>query len=130
MPQWIRMAKLTGEGIKKVRGGQLTLLGEVRQTIEKEGGKLVGAWATVGRYDIISLVEAPDEQTMLNIDAAVAGMRIYHSETLPASPSHLPECAQKPPPPLQKQRLPQSGSARLARPTPQAPSPQSGTRRP
>ena len=84
MPQWIRMAKLTGEGIKKVRGGQLTLLGEVRQAIEKEGGTLVGAWATVGRYDIISLVEAPDEQTMLNIDAAVAGMRIYHSETLPA----------------------------------------------
>ena len=86
MPQWIRMAKLTGEGIKKVRGGQLTLLGEVRQAIEKEGGKLVGAWATVGRYDIISLVEAPDEQTMLNIDAAVASMRIYHSETLPAIP--------------------------------------------
>jgi uncharacterized protein with GYD domain len=86
MPQWIRLARLTDEGIKKVRGGQLALLGEIRQAIEKEGGKLAGAWATMGRYDIVSIVDAPDEQVMLNIDAAVAGLRVYHSETLPAIP--------------------------------------------
>jgi uncharacterized protein with GYD domain len=86
MPQWIRLSRLTDEGTKKMREGQIQMVKDIRTLIQGEGGELAGAWVTMGRYDIISIIDAPDEQTMLNIDAAIAGLRIYHSETLPAIP--------------------------------------------
>ena len=39
MPQWIRLNRLTDEGIKKVRGGSLELFTDVKEAIEKEEGQ-------------------------------------------------------------------------------------------
>ena len=86
MPQWIRLNKLKDEGIKKVRSERLEIFGEVKEAIEKEGGKLVGAWVTQGRYDLVSIVEAPNEDAMLAIDANIAGLRLYHSISMPGIP--------------------------------------------
>ena len=86
MPQWIRLNKLTDEGIKSLRTNRLETFGEVKEGIEKEGGKLVGAWVTQGRYDLVSIIDAPNEDAMLAIDANIASMRIYHSVSMPGIP--------------------------------------------
>ncbi len=86
MPQWIRLNRLTDEGIKKVRGGSLELFTDVKEAIEKEDGELVGAWVTQGRYDLVSIIEAPNEDAMLAIDANIAALRVYHSVSMPGIP--------------------------------------------
>ena len=86
MPHWIRLNKLTDEGIKKLRGGSLELFGEVKESIEKEGGELMGAWVTQGRYDLVSIIEAPNEDAMLAIDANISALRVYHSVSMPGIP--------------------------------------------
>ncbi len=86
MATFIRLSKLTEEGIKKVRKDRNILLTGIRASIESNGGKLVGAWATQGRYNIVSIIEAPDEKAMSNIEAEISGMRIYTTQTLPGIP--------------------------------------------
>jgi uncharacterized protein with GYD domain len=86
MPQWIRLNKLTDEGIKSLRSERLETFSAVKEGIEKEGGKLVGAWVTQGRYDLVSIIDAPNEDAMLAIDANIASLRIYHSVSMPGIP--------------------------------------------
>ena len=86
MGHWIRMSTLTEEGVKKLRHNHTQLFTEVKQAIEGEGGTLVAAWVTQGKCDLVSVIDAPDEQAMLAIDAAVSSLRIYHSTTMPGIP--------------------------------------------
>ena len=86
MPHWIRLNKLSDEGIKKVRTERLEIFGDVKEAIEKEGGKLVGAWVTQGRYDIVAIIDAPNEDAMLAIDSNIASLRLYHAVSMPGIP--------------------------------------------
>ncbi len=86
MPHWIRLSKLTDEGIRKTREDRVGLFGQVKLGVEKEGGKLVGAWVTQGRFDIVSIIEAPDEQVMVAIEANIAALRVYTSVSMPGIP--------------------------------------------
>ena len=86
MPHWIRLNKLTDEGIKKIRSERIEIFVAVKEAIEKEGGKLMGAWVTQGRYDLVSIVEAPDETAMLAIDSNISSLRIYHAISMPGIP--------------------------------------------
>ena len=86
MGHWIRLSSLTDEGIKKLKDDKQEIFSNVRSAIEGEGGKLIAAWVTQGKYDIISIIDAPSEQAILSIDAAICGMRIYTSDTLPGIP--------------------------------------------
>jgi len=86
MPHWIRLNKLTDEGIKKIRSERLEIFGAVKESIEKEGGKLIGAWVTQGRYNLVSIIEAPNEDAMLAIDANISALRLYHAVTMPGIP--------------------------------------------
>jgi len=83
---WIRLSSLTDEGIKKLRNDREEMFSNIRSAIQNEGGKLVAAWVTQGKYDIISIIDAPTEQAILSIDANISGMRIYTSETLAGIP--------------------------------------------
>tara|TARA_B110000037_G_scaffold221414_1_gene292358 strand:- start:609 stop:959 length:351 start_codon:yes stop_codon:yes gene_type:complete len=83
---WIRLGSLTEDGVKKLRNDREEMFSNVRSIIEGEGGKLIAAWVTQGRYDIISVIDAPNEQAILSIDAAISGLKIYNSETLPGIP--------------------------------------------
>ena len=45
----------------------------VRKMIEKIGGKIVGFWFSFGEYDLVSIVELPDNVTAAAFAFAVAG---------------------------------------------------------
>ena len=91
MPTYIRLVKFTEQGVRNVRtvGDQMA---EARKIVEANGGKLVHSWSTLGRYDLIAVVEAPDNKTMMKISALVAEKVNIRAETLPAVPS--PEFAE------------------------------------
>ena len=46
--------------------------------IEEAGGKLVGVWVTLGRYDVVEVFEAPDDDTALAVLDPVAPGRQAH----------------------------------------------------
>ncbi len=57
---------------------------EGERVIEELGGKLVGVYVTLGRYDVVEIFEAPDDETAARILVAVARHGNVTTETLRA----------------------------------------------
>jgi uncharacterized protein with GYD domain len=52
--------------------------------IEEAGGRLVGVWVTLGRYDVVEIFEAPDDDTALEIMTRLGRHGAEQTETLRA----------------------------------------------
>ena len=59
-------------------------LEEGERAIEERGGTLIDAYVTLGRYDVVEIFEAPDDETAYQILIAVARHGNVHTETLRA----------------------------------------------
>ena len=57
---------------------------EGERTIEEAGGTLVGVWVTLGRYDVVEIFEAPDDDTALEILTRLRRHGAEQTETLRA----------------------------------------------
>ena len=55
---------------------------EGERLIEDAGGKLLNAYVTLGRYDLVEIFEAPDDETAYQILINVARHGNVHTETL------------------------------------------------
>jgi uncharacterized protein with GYD domain len=65
MAHFIILWKFTEQGIRTVKDS--VKRGETfKNSIEKAGGKLVGTYYTLGQYDGVSIVEAPDDATIMS----------------------------------------------------------------
>ena len=54
------------------------------RTIEEAGGKLVGVYVTFGRYDVVEIFEAPDDEIAFEIIAKLQAHGGETTETLRA----------------------------------------------
>jgi len=86
MPFWVRLIRFTDEGVKRLRADQREFLSQTHEKIHANGGKMVAAFATQGVYDVISVIESPDQSQMDAIDQALRDQRFYRAKTLPAIP--------------------------------------------
>ena len=57
---------------------------EGEQIIAEAGGKLVGVYVTLGRYDVVEIFEAPDDETATEIILKLQRHGAEHTETLRA----------------------------------------------
>jgi uncharacterized protein with GYD domain len=57
---------------------------EGERTIESAGGKLVGVYVTLGRYDVVEIFEAPDDETAVEILLSLQRWGAEQTETLRA----------------------------------------------
>ena len=57
---------------------------EGERIIEEAGGRLVGVYVTLGRYDVVEIFEAPDDETAIEILMKLNRYGAEHSETLRA----------------------------------------------
>jgi uncharacterized protein with GYD domain len=85
MTLYIHLVRLTDEGVKEI-GRLKEILAANRRVIEGNGGRVVRAWSTLGRYDLVAVLEAPDDATAMKISAAVAEGGIFRPESLVAVP--------------------------------------------
>jgi len=87
MPHWIRLVTLTERGVEYLRTDPQKFLADMNKVIRENDGKLLGAFATLGPFDVLSIVEAPTENTMQRIDEAVEQQGYYTTETYHAIPA-------------------------------------------
>jgi len=52
--------------------------------ITEAGGRLVGVWVTLGRYDVVEIFEAPDDETAFEIVSRLQHHGAEQTETLRA----------------------------------------------
>jgi len=85
VPTFIRLAKLTEQGIRNIQNLK-AMLDDTRQVMEQNGVKLVQGWATLGEYDVVAVIEAPDAKTAAKVSALIASRGYFRAATLSAIP--------------------------------------------
>ena len=83
MPHFILLTKLTSDGVKTIKNNPARI-DEVNSEMEQIGLKVHQQWATLGRYDFISVVEADDAATMAKASVELGSRGTTVNETLPA----------------------------------------------
>lgn len=86
MPHFILLTKLTSEGVKTIKNNP-NRIDEVNAEMEQIGLKVHHQWATLGRYDFISVVEADDAAAMAKASVELGSRGTTENETLTAFPS-------------------------------------------
>jgi uncharacterized protein with GYD domain len=85
MPTFILLTTLTPEGVQTVKNNP-SRIREVSKEIEQLGASVKGQWATLGRYDFVNVVEAPDETTMAKVSLELGSRGTAKYETMTAIP--------------------------------------------
>jgi uncharacterized protein with GYD domain len=85
MPTFIMLSTLTPEGVQTVRNNP-TRIRAVNEELEQLGATVKAQWATLGRYDFVNVVEAPDEKTMARVSLALGARGTGTWETMVAIP--------------------------------------------
>lgn len=85
MSTYIRLIRLTAEGRKAIKSAR-SVVEKAAKIFQENGGKVVSSWGTLGSYDFVAIVEAPDDKAMMKISALISATGIVVAETLPAVP--------------------------------------------
>ena len=85
MPTFVMISTLTAEGVQTVKNNPQRIK-EVNRELEQIGAKVIAQWATLGRFDFVNIVEAPDEKTMAKVSLELGSRGTAHYESLPAIP--------------------------------------------
>lgn len=83
MPTYIMLTHLTADGVKTLKDNP-SRVQEVNREVEQIGVKVISQWATLGEYDFISVIEAPDEKTMAKLSIEMGSRGSVVNETLTA----------------------------------------------
>jgi uncharacterized protein with GYD domain len=85
MPTYIMLSTLTPEGVQTVKNNPQRIQ-EVNKEVEQLGATVKAQWATLGHVDFISVVEAPDADTMARVSLELGSRGTGRYETLAAIP--------------------------------------------
>ena len=85
MPTYILLTTLTAEGVQTLKNNPARIR-EVNKEIESLGATVKAQWATLGRFDFVNVVEAPDEQTIARVSLELGSRGTAKYETLTAIP--------------------------------------------
>jgi uncharacterized protein with GYD domain len=85
VPTYIMLSTLTPEGIQTVKNNP-SRIREVNREVEQLGASVKAQWATLGHFDFVNIIEAPDEKTMARISLELGSRGTGHYETLMAIP--------------------------------------------
>ena len=83
MPTYILLSTLTLQGVQTLKGNPERVL-QVNKDIEELGVRVLHQWATLGEFDFVNIVEAPDIETIAKASVSIAARGSVKIETLPA----------------------------------------------
>ena len=83
MPIYVVLANWTDQGIRTVKDSPKRL-DATRKAIEAAGGKLLGFYLTMGKYDEVLIVEAPSDEVGAVMALSSGSQGNVRTETLKA----------------------------------------------
>jgi uncharacterized protein with GYD domain len=83
MPYYVILSTLTEKGLEKINEKPERIM-EVNQEIEKMGVKVILQFAVLGPYDFISIVEAPNNETVMRMSVELGSRGRVKLTSLPA----------------------------------------------
>lgn len=83
MPNYVILINWTDQGIKNVKD-TIKRAKSFEKIIEKAGGKSNGLYYTLGKHDIVAMVEAPNDEAIASILYNTGSFGNVHTETLRA----------------------------------------------
>ncbi len=83
MPTYILLTTLTAQGLQTLKSNP-DRLREVNKDVEELGARVLHQWMTLGTFDFVNVVEAPDETTIARVSVAIgargsANMQSYEA---------------------------------------------------
>jgi uncharacterized protein with GYD domain len=83
MSTYVTLIKWTDQGARSAKD-TVERSRQFRADLERRGGKLLSLYWTQGHYDVITTVEAPDDQTIMAALLAIGALGNVRTETLRA----------------------------------------------
>jgi uncharacterized protein with GYD domain len=83
MPRYILLINWTAQGIKNVKD-TVKRAKSFENAIEKAGGESHGFYYTIGRHDMVALVEAPSDEAIAPVLFSLGSLGNVRTETLKA----------------------------------------------
>lgn len=85
MPVYVALSNLTDEGSKAIKK-KPERIKEVNNDIEAMGIKIIAQYALLGQYDFITILEAPDNDSIVRMSVEIGSRGSVQLQTLPAMP--------------------------------------------
>lgn len=85
MPTYVMLSTLTVQGIQTLKSNPERLR-EVNRDVEELGARVLHQWATLGPFDFVNVIEAPDDATVARISVALGARGSAKFQTMPAFP--------------------------------------------
>ena len=82
MPTYLMLTTLTEKGVQTLHANPARLR-EVNRDVEEMGAKVLHQWASLGEYDFVNIVEAPDAATVAKVSLALGARGSSKLESLP-----------------------------------------------
>jgi uncharacterized protein with GYD domain len=83
MAHYISLMRWTSKGLAGLPSWR-ERVEEGERVIDEAGGKLIGVYVTLGRYDVVEIFEAPDDAVAVEILMKLQRFGAEHTETLRA----------------------------------------------
>ncbi len=83
MPTYILLSSLTAQGVQTLKSNPERLR-EVNRDVEELGARVLHQWATLGEWDFVNVVEAPDTNTIARVSVSLGARGSTRIQTLPA----------------------------------------------
>ena len=83
MSYYILLIKWTEQGISKINESP-DRFSSFKAMLEKVGGKLIGGYYTFGEYDVVIVMEAPNDEAVMSLMLKVGSAVNVRTKTLKA----------------------------------------------
>ena len=83
MPTYINLISWTDQGIRNIKEAPQRI-DAFKKTVEAAGGKLTGFYVTMGKYDIVTIIDVPSDEALANIALNTGSKGSVRTETMKA----------------------------------------------
>lgn len=83
MPVFIRLVNLTEQGARNMNNLP-KMIADARRVMEKHNTQVLSLYTTLGNYDLVAIIDAPDARTAAKVSAEIAAQGNFRAETLAA----------------------------------------------
>ncbi|RMH05108.1 MAG: GYD domain-containing protein [Nitrospirae bacterium] len=84
MPIYVSLVKFTPSGLETMKTKGVSRSDQVKKNIESLGGKLLHAFYCLGEYDVVAILEFPNNQAAMKAAVLNASMGHIQIKTMPA----------------------------------------------